>query len=130
MYKATPKKEGGWDVQHMGVPLNSNADDFGMAFESSGEKGFFTSNRGQNRGYDGLWTFELPAYEYILEGKVYDESLTPIPDAVIRLVSNTGMIVRVQSKKDGTYGIKVDKNMDCVMMASARGYLNKEGTLS
>ena len=130
LYKATPKKEGGWDVQHMGVPLNSNADDFGMAFESSGEKGFFTSNRGQNRGYDGLWTFELPAYEYILEGKVYDESLTPIPDAVIRLVSNTGMIVRVQSKKDGTYRIKVDKNMDCVMMASARGYLNKEGKLS
>ena len=130
LYKATPKKEGGWDVQHMGVPLNSNADDFGMAFESSGEKGFFTSNRGQNRGYDGLWTFELPACEYILEGKVYDESLTPIPDAVIRLVSNTGMIVRVQSKKDGTYRIKVDKNMDCVMMASARGYLNKEGKLS
>ena len=130
LYKATPKKEGGWEVQHMGVPLNSNADDFGMAFESSGEKGFFTSNRGQNRGYDGLWTFELPAYEYILEGKVYDETLTPIPDAVIRLVSNTGMIVRVQTKKDGTYRIKVDKNMDCVMMASARGYLNKEGKLS
>jgi len=101
-----------------------------MTFEGVGEKGFFTSNRGQNRGHDGLWTFELPAYEYILEGKVFDETLTPIPDAVVRLVSNTGMIVRVQTKKDGTYRIKVDKNMDCVMMASARGYLNREGKLS
>jgi len=130
VFKATPIKDGGWNVQNMGVPVNSNADDFGMTFEGVGEKGFFTSNRGQNRGHDGLWTFELPAYEYILEGKVFDETLTPIPDAVVRLVSNTGMIVRVQTKKDGTYRIKVDKNMDCVMMASARGYLNREGKLS
>lgn len=130
VFKATPLKDGGWNVQNVGAPVNSNADDFGMTFEGVGEKGFFTSNRGQNRGHDGLWTFELPAYEYILEGKVFDETLTPIPDAVVRLVSNTGMIVRVQTKKDGTYRIKIEKNMDCVMMASARGYLNREGKLS
>jgi len=61
---------------------------------------------------------------------VVDESSNPIPDAIVRLVSNTGLNARVQTKKDGTYRIKIDKNMECVMMASARGYLNKEGKLS
>lgn len=130
IFKATPRDDKGWIVENIGIPVNSNADDFGITFESAAEKGFFTSNRGETRGYDALWTFELPTYEYILEGKVVDESSNPIPEAIVRLVSNTGLNARVQTKKDGTYRIKIDKNMECVMMASARGYLNKEGKLS
>ena len=46
------------------------------------------------------------------------------------MVTNAGLNARVQTKKDGTYRIKLDKNMDCVMMASARGYLNQGNKLS
>ena len=130
VFKAIPLKNDHWQVSNMGVPINSNGDDFGMTFEAKLDKGFFSSNRGEARGYDAIWSFELPQYEYVLEGKVVDENQTPIPDALVKLVSNTGLNVRVQTKKDGTYRIKVDKDMQCVMMASARGYLNKEGRLS
>lgn len=130
IFKAVPLKNNHWQVSNMGVPINSNGDDFGMTFEAKLEKGYFTSNRGETRGYDAIWSFELPQYEYVLEGKVVDENQNPIPDALVKLVSNTGLNVRVQSKKDGTYRIKVDKDMQCVMMASARGYLNKEGKVS
>ena len=130
IFKAVPMKNNHWQVTSMGVPINSNGDDFSMTFEAKLDKGFFSSNRGESRGYDAIWSFELPQYEYVLEGKVVDENETPIPDALIKLVSNTGLNVRVQSKKDGTYRIKLDKNIECVMMASARGYLNKEGRLS
>jgi len=61
---------------------------------------------------------------------VLDENQRPVPDAYVRLVSNSGINARVQVKKDGTYRIKIDKNIDCVMMATARGYLNKEARLS
>jgi len=100
IFKATPRDDKGWIVENIGIPVNSNADDFGITFESAAEKGFFTSNRGETRGYDALWTFELPTYEYILEGKVVDESSNPIPDAIVRLVSNTGLNARVQTKKE------------------------------
>ena len=130
IFKAVPTKNDHWQVSNMGIPINSNGDDFGMTFEAKLDKGYFTSNRGETRGYDAIWSFELPQYEYILEGKVVDENQNPIPEAQVKLVSNTGLNVRVQTKKDGTYRIKVDKDMQCVMMASARGYLNKEGKIS
>lgn len=123
-------EDDGWTVENMGLPLNSNFDDFGMTFEGDLEKGFFSSNRGDIRGYDAIWSFEQPEYEYLLEGRVEDDRQNPIPDAIVRLVSSTGINAKVQAKKDGTYRIKLEKNVDCVMMAGARGYLNKEARFS
>ncbi len=130
VFKATPKKDDSWVVVNMGTPVNSSSDDFGMTFAGKAEKGFFSSNRNDNKGYDAIWSFELPELAYSLEGKVVDEKGNVIPDATVRLVTNVGLNARTQTKKDGTYRIKLDKNMDCVMMASARGYLNQANKLS
>jgi peptidoglycan-associated lipoprotein len=130
VFKATPKKEGGWDVVNMGEPINSTSDDFGMTFDGKSEKGYFSTNRGDMKGYDAIWSFELPELAYTLEGKVTDEKGTPLPDATVRLVSNNGVNARVMTKKDGTYRMKLDKDMDCVMMASSRGYLNQQNKVT
>jgi len=130
IFRATEQKTGGWKVENMGMPINSNTDDFGISFEGKAEKGFFTSNRKEARGYDMIYSFELPVFEYVLEGKVTDEKQTPVADAIIRLVSNNGLNTKVQTKKDGSYRIRIDKDMECVMLASARGYLNKSGRVS
>lgn len=130
IFKATKVSEQNWSVQHMGIPLNSNYDDFGMTFEGGKEKGFFTSNRGQARGFDAVWSFELPEMEVLVQGRVLDDKLHPISDAMVRLVSNTGQNTKVITKKDGSYRIKIDKNMDCVMLGTARGFLNKTEKLS
>ena len=66
----------------------------------------------------------------LVEGKVLDDKLNPIPDATVRLISNTGKNIRVVTKKDGSYRIKIDKDMDCVMLGTARGFLNKKTELS
>jgi peptidoglycan-associated lipoprotein len=129
IFKATPLKEGGWIVENMKAPINSIADDFGMTFEGNAEKGFFSSNRDDIKGLDAVWSFELPELAYFVLGKVTDEKGNIIPDASIRLISNTGMNARVQTKKDGTYRLKIDKDMKCVMLASARGYLNQKNEL-
>ncbi len=130
VFKAEQQKNDTWNVLNIGMPINSIADDYGMIFEKNMEKGFFSSNRNEVRGFDALWSFEMVSNEFILEGKVLDDQKNPIPDAVIRLVSNTGMNARLLTKKDGSYRIKLEKNMECVMMASARGYLNSENKLS
>lgn len=130
IFKATPQKEGGWKVENLGEPINSNYDDFGITFENQKNKGFFSSNRNELKGYDLIWAFELPDLNYYVQGKIMDEKNNPIPDAMIKLVSNTGLNERVQSKKDGTYRIKIDKNQKCVMLASARGYLNQKNELT
>jgi peptidoglycan-associated lipoprotein len=130
IYKATPKKEGGWTVENLGAPVNSSSDDFGMTFEGKTEKGYFSSNRNEIKGIDAIWSFEIPELAYSIEGKVTDEKGTEIPEASVRMVSNNGVNARIQTKKDGTYRIKLDKDMDCVMLASARGYLNQKNSIS
>lgn len=129
IFKAEPTEDG-WEVSNMGTPINSNFDDFGIAFEGQKEKGYFSSNRGQIRGFDAIYTFELPELQILVEGKVLDDKMSPIPDANVRLVSNTGENIRVVTKKDGTYRIKIDKDMDCVMLGIARGFLNKKAEIS
>lgn len=130
IFKATDLKNGSWFVENMGIPINSNQDDFGISFDGKSQKGFFSSNRGDVRGYDMIYSFELPVFEYVLEGKVVDESQAPISDAIVRLVSNTGINTKVQTKKDGSYRIRIDKDMDMVLLATSRGYLNKSAKLS
>ena len=130
IYKASPKKDGGWIVENMGSPINSSADDFGMTFEGKLQKGYFSTNRNETKGIDAIWSFELPELAYSIEGKVTDDKGVEIPDATVRMISNTGVNARIQSKKDGTYRLKLDKDMDCVMLASARGYLNQKNAVS
>jgi len=130
IFKATPKKGGGWIVENMGAPINSSSDDFGITFSGNSEKGYFSSNRNELKGNDAIWSFELPELAYGVEGKVVDEKGSPLPDAIIRLVSTSGVNARVQTKKDGTYRIKLDKDMDCIMLAASRGYLNQKNSVS
>jgi len=130
IYKATPKKTGGWIVENMGIPINSSGDDFGITFSGKEQNGFFSSNRNETKGNDAIWSFVLPELAWGIEGKVVDEKGNAIPDAVIRMVSNTGVNARVTTKKDGTYRIKIDKDMDCIMLASSRGYLNQKNTVN
>lgn len=129
IFKAV-KTDGEWAVTNMGTPINSNYDDFGICFENDKERGFFSSNRGQTRGFDAIYSFELHEYEVIVQGIVYDDKKNPIPDATVRLVSNTGQNTRVVSRKDGSYKIKIDRDMECVMLGAARGFLNKKASLS
>jgi len=130
IFKATPGKDGGWIVVNMGTPINSSADDFGITFAGKDQKGFFSSNRSETKGNDAIWSFILPEQAYGIEGKVVDEKGTALPDVIVRLVSNTGVNARVTTKKDGTYRIKLDKDMDCVMLAASRGYLNQKNKVT
>ena len=42
----------------MGSPIKSNGDDFGMTFKGYNEAGYFSSNRGDDKGYDHIYSFE------------------------------------------------------------------------
>ena len=51
-----------WIVENIKSPINSSQDDFGITFEPKVEKGYFSSNRNDVRGYHHIYSFEyLPA---------------------------------------------------------------------
>ncbi len=125
LFKATMTPSGGWRVENMGMPVNSSADDFGITFiEPSVEKGFFSSNRGDGRGYDHIWTFELPDLRINVSGWVLDRDEEPVPNAVIRIVGDDGSNQKTFARNDGSFNFPLQRGVKYVMLAGAKGYLN------
>ena len=125
LFKATQDSTGKWKVENLGAPINSMGDDFGITFAGKEERGFFCSNRNDARGYDHIYSFELPTITIFIEGIVNDVDEYQIEDATVRIVGKDGLNVKVPVKKDGTYRVELERDIRYVMMASARGYLNQ-----
>ncbi len=125
LFKATLGDDGHWTVENMGAPVNSMADDFGITFAGRAEKGFFSSNRNDLKGWDHLYSFEYPTVTIFIEGFVFDISDNPVEEAVIRIVGRDGLNTRVPVKKDGSYRVELKRDISYVMMASARAHLNQ-----
>lgn len=123
LFRAELKPSGGWSVTNMGTPINSASDDFGITF-GEGESGFFTSNRNDARGYDNIYSFELPELKILISGWVLDKDEEPVPGAVIRIVGNDGSNQKQVARNDGSFSFPLDRGVSYVMLAGAKGYLN------
>lgn len=112
-----------WSVENMGQPINSSGDDFGITF-GEGESGFFSSNRGDARGYDHIYSFELPDLHISISGWVLDKDEEPVPGAIIRIVGDDGSNQREVARDDGSFRFNLGRGVKYVMKAGAPGYLN------
>ncbi len=123
LFRAELTPSGGWNVTNMGIPVNSAADDFGITF-GGGESGYFSSNRGDRRGYDHIYSFELPDLKIMISGWVLDRDEEPVPNAVIRIVGNDGSNQKAVARTDGSFSFPLQRGVSYVMLAGAKGYLN------
>ena len=114
-----------WKVANMGTPINSQGDDFGITF-GEGETGFFSSNRSDGRGYDHIYSFELPPLQISISGWVLDKDEEPVANAIIRIVGDDGSNQKAVAKDDGSFEFSLDRGVRYVMMAGAKGYLNEK----
>jgi peptidoglycan-associated lipoprotein len=130
IFEAKKDSAGSWQVTNMLSPINSQYDDFGITFRGTQNSGYFSSNRDNNRAFDKIYYFEQPELVYALEGKVTDENSMPLSDAIVKVVGNDGSIIKQRAKKDGSYRVKLNKNVNYVMLASNRGNLNSSGDVS
>lgn len=129
LFYAVPK-DTTWSIYNMGTPFNTQNDDFGITFAGTTENGFFSSNRGQKKGYDQIYSFTLPSMEFLVEGNVYDTNGEHLSEATIRLVGDDGTNVKAQIRRDGSYRLKLQKDTRYVMLATSRGFLNQKQELS
>lgn len=124
LFKARLDKTGNrWSIDNMGTPINSAGDDFGITY-GEGESGFFSSNRGDARGYDHIYSFEYPEVKISIEGMVLDKDEEPVPNAIIRIVGDDGSNQKEVARDDGSFKFKLQRGVKYVMLAGAPGYLN------
>lgn len=114
-----------WNIDNLGMPINSTGDDFGITF-GPGESGFFSSNRNDARGYDHIYSFLLPDLKITISGWVVDKDDEPVANAIIRIVGNDGSNQKEVARDDGSFRFNLQRGVKYVMLAGAKGYLNQK----
>ena len=113
-----------YTLTHPGYPLNSEADDFGMTFEGLHNRGYFSSNRKDGRGYDHIYSFENSEIITTVKGWVYEKDGYELTAAQVTIVGNDGTYKKVPVKGDGSFNMVITPHVDYLMMASCKGFLN------
>lgn len=118
-----------YKIEHPGYPLNSEGDDFGMTFEGPHNRGFFSSNRKDGRGYDHIYSFENPEIITTVKGWVYEMGGYELTAAQVMVVGNDGTYKKVPVRGDGSFTLPIKPHVDYLMMASCKGFLNHKEEL-
>jgi outer membrane protein OmpA-like peptidoglycan-associated protein/tetratricopeptide (TPR) repeat protein len=124
IYIAHPDTLREWVIEHPGYPLNSSGDDFGMTFEGVFNRGFFSSNRGDARGWDHIYSFENPEIMQTVKGWVYEKDGYELTAAQVFMVGNDGTNLKLGVRGDGSFVQQVKPGVDYVFLATCSGYLN------
>ena len=124
IYCATLNEEKRWSVTNLLSPMNSAGDDFGMTFEGERMRGFFSSNRGDARGWDHLYSFNLPETVHLLTGWIYEKDGYELPEGTIYLIGNDGTNEKLSPKTDGSFTKRITPGASYVLLGSCKGYLN------
>ncbi len=124
IYCATLSNEGSWSITNLMAPVNSPGDDFGMTFEGERMSGYFSSNRGDARGWDHIYSFYLPETVHTLTGWVYEKDGYELTEGTVYLIGNDGTNEKLSVKTDGSFTKRITPGASYVLLGSCKGYLN------
>ncbi|MBR0259369.1 MAG: OmpA family protein [Prevotella sp.] len=118
-----------YELEHPGYPLNSQGDDFGMTFEGLNNQGFFSSNRGDGKGWDHIYSFYNPEIIQTVTGWVYEQDGYELPAGQVYMVGNDGTNLKLSVKGDGSFTQQIKPGVDYVFLGTCKGFLNHQEQL-
>lgn len=117
-------KDRHYHISHPGYPLNSQGDDFGMTFENPYNRGYFSSNRNDGKGWDHIYSFDNPEIIQTVKGWVYEMDGYELPAAQVYCVGDDGTNEKITLKSDGSFTKVLSPGVSYLFMATCKGYLN------
>jgi len=140
VYGVKVKEDGGFfEVQNVGAPVNSNADDFAYYIDYKTKEGFFSSNRTGGKGNDDIYSFvetralKLGCAQELLVTVVDSKTRNIIPDASLTLYDNLYKELGT-SDKYANSGYRFNTEYTCGetyrVKVSKEGYITKEETVT
>lgn len=119
-------KDGRYHVYHPGYPLNSKGDDFGITFEGPYNRGYFSSNRGDAKGWDHIYSFNNPEIVQTVKGWVYEMDGYELPAAQVFVVGDDGTNEKMSVRSDGSFTKVLTPGVSYLFLATCKGYLNHQ----
>lgn len=129
LFKAEQDSAGTWTVENLKYPMNSQGDDFAMTFDGLHNRGFFSTNRGDARGWDHIMSFECPEVLLTVKGWVYEKDGYELPEGLVYMVGNDGTNLKLSVKGDGSFTQEIQPNVDYVFLGTCKGFLNHKEQL-
>jgi peptidoglycan-associated lipoprotein len=126
IFESRLQPDGKWIVENMKVPLNSEADDFGIVFQKQDKQGYFTSSRDEGgRGGDDIYSFVLPVKRFSVSGVVLNENdQLPIDSVNVRLIGSEGTNLEYITDSTGIFSFNLKPETDYILVSLKRGFLN------
>jgi len=122
--------DGKWtNPRNVGIPVNSNADDFAFILTEECEDGFVSSNRSGGKGSDDIYAVKklLPLCDILFTANIIDsKTKESISSATTSISDNTGIIdnTKITSEK-GLAEFMLECEDEIQLMVSKTGYESK-----
>jgi peptidoglycan-associated lipoprotein len=127
IFKAVEGENGVWTIENMGSPMNSSADDFGIAFVDGENKGMFSSNRKGSRG-DDIYSFVVPPKIYQVEGEIFNkETNSKLDGTTVRIIGTDGTNLKMRAG-NGQFKMKLKPETEYIFAAYKDGFLRDKAT--
>lgn len=136
IFKAASTGVNQWGgVENLKYPMNSEANDFGIVFEGSKDRGFFTTSREGGKGGDDIWEFYLPPMLFSLEGTVRDiETKELLVNAKVKIIGTDGTSAEVTTDDKGYFSFiengptrYINPETSYSLVVEKEKYLNAKG---
>ena len=117
------------NVRNVGIPVNSNSDDFAFKMDEECTNGFISSNRPGGVGSDDIYAIKKikPLCDLLLESIIVDsETNLPINSAITSVTDGTGIINNTkETNEEGVVEFIFECQDEIQFMASKEGYESK-----
>ncbi len=130
LFKAICDSTDHWTIENLRYPMNSSGDDFGMTFEGLHNKGYFSTSRGDARGWDHIMSFECPEVLQTVKGWVYEKDGYELPEGLVYMVGDDGTNQKLSVRGDGSFTQEIKPHVRYVFLGTCKGYLNHKEELT
>ncbi len=99
VFSATVNKNVWGDITNQGAPLNSTTDDFGIVFNETNTRGYFSSDRTGGKGGDDLYSFVVTNKFTRVAGRIVlsMDGKETAKNAGVTLMTDDGYVVKITS---------------------------------
>ncbi len=124
------------NLLNVGLPVNSEVDDFAFTMNKDGKTGYFSSNRVEGgKGDDDIYSYTMLKplkRELVLEGLITDNRTKLIlPNAEVILVDSDGnMVATTKADSKGFYTFGLEPEKDYEVKAAKEKYFQNQGVVS
>ncbi|WP_178985944.1 OmpA family protein [Winogradskyella helgolandensis] len=117
-------------VRNVGIPINSNADDFAFSIDEENDEGFVSSNRTGGKGSDDIYAFKKlqPLCDVLISATVLDDKTRePISGAAVSLFDAEGnKVVSKTTNEEGVAEFIVECEEDSELEVVMDGFDSKK----